>query len=176
MILHSPFTFLSIFSCCVIVAALSHAQDPFGSDPGKKVTSVVSPEPIAPILKATNSTAATNVDSMLKQKVVWELNDVPFAEFQELARKNLGINMHLHDSARNDSLTEDDRINFRCNATVDFGKSLELVLERYHADYVVDGNLVKVISRDVVSEEEFLIREIFDARPLIQAAAAERLG
>lgn len=116
------------------------------------------------------------MEKLLEKSFPMDFHEVMFAEFRELVRESAGVNLYLHYSAIDDSLTDDDLITFRCDETMSLGNALESLLEPFNADYVVEQGMVKIISRDEAASPEFLVRRIIDTRKLIGLLTQERLA
>lgn len=115
---------------------------------------------------------AMDLDAKLEQYVACEILDTEFDDLRKVIQEQLGISIFVHP---NSPMSGNTRINFQCDGSITFEKSLETLLEQHDSDFVVDGNLIKVISRDEIFEMSFLSQKIVDARPLIETFTDERM-
>jgi hypothetical protein len=115
------------------------------------------------------------VPEILKQNWEGTIEASSFQEFAALVRKKFGLNLYLHPSAIADCDFDNQELALHGHS-MKLGKSLELMLDQFEADYLVDDQVVKIVSQEVVGESQFLTRRIVDFRPLIKEAMQDRLG
>jgi hypothetical protein len=91
---------------------------------------------------------------------------------------DFGINVVLDQTARDDSLTEDEPITFKVSG-ISLENALKLMLKNHNATYVVRDDVLLIISLDVASDPEYFRRQVFDCRSLlrlISVAEQHRIG
>lgn len=105
-------------------------------------------------------------EEALKQVIDLNYEETPFSEIMEELSKLTGLNFLLDNSARDDSLTEDEPLTFRIRQ-LPLDKSLELMLIEKNATYVIDSGVVVFISRDVAEDASYMRLKMFDCRELV---------
>ncbi len=110
-------------------------------------------------------------EEALKQVVDLNYDETPFSEIMEELEKKSNLNFMLHDSARDDSLTEDEPLTFRVSQ-LPLNKCLELMLVQKNAAYTIDEGVVVIISRDAAPDTEFMRLKMFDCRELVDVLPA----
>ncbi len=96
----------------------------------------------------------------------------------ENLQEAFGINVVLDQTARDDSLTEDEPITFKVTE-IPLENALKLMLKNHNAAYVVRDDVLLIISLDVASDPEYFRRQVFDCRSLlrlISVAEQHRIG
>ena len=164
--------------------------DPFGSSDGnsdnpfdnplppkrKSTFSAPTPKvklsPLAPApkgkLTASDSTQRTQrTETALNQNVHFTFEDSPFSEIQQSLEAQMGLNLVLTQSAKDDALTADETITFEING-MPLGKALELMLAPYNATYVIDSGAVLFISLDEAEDKKWTRLKMFDCRELVK--------
>ncbi len=160
----------AIVGLCMAVSSLDAQDDPY-QDPSASKKAPASLQ-VMPTPNSDSSVQALEITAKLDQYIECEFMKTRFDELQKIFQKDLGIAVYIHPNA---SLNGSDSITFRCNGSVKLGKVLELILEKYEADFAIDGNVIKVISHGDAHDPEFLSRKIFDSRPLIELATHSRM-
>ena len=128
--------------------------------------------PLAPApkgkLTASDSTQRTQrTETALNQNVHFNFEDSPFSEIQQSLEAQMGLNLVLTQSAKDDALTADETITFEING-MPLGKALELMLAPYNATYVIDSGAVLFISLDEAEDKKWTRLKMFDCRELVK--------
>lgn len=177
----------AFFLClCLLSNQVAGQDNPFGdSSPSNAVRNgadpfsnvgELSPKQAEPAPRASwVSRGEIDLEAMLEKKVNFDFKEVVLAEVRKVIQENMGVATYLHESALDDALDDDVLITFRSGGELSMRKALELMLEPYNADFIIDENVIKIISRDLVDEQQFFIRRIFNARPLIKLIADDRM-
>ena len=106
-------------------------------------------------------------EEALKKVVNFDYDETPWVDIEEELEKNLGFNIFLHESAKDDGLPEDEPITLKLR-DVTCGKALEILLELKNAAYTIDEGIVVVVSGDVVEDSKFMRMKMFDCRDLVE--------
>ena len=104
--------------------------------------------------------------SALTKKVDWEYDDVPFIEIMDQLRDTYGINVVLDQSAEDDSLSEDTSVSFNAK-DIRLKNALRLMLDQNNATFIVKDEVLKIISKDVASDPEFFVRNVYNVGDLV---------
>ena len=150
--------------------------DPFGN--ASPVSTKVAPSKDESSNKNRARICTTEeIEQKLKRPAAMEYDEMAFVEVMDELRDHNGINVILDQSARDDSLTEDELITFKIRDT-SLATALRLMLSQYNATYVIDDGVLRVISMDVASDPDYFRRKIFDCRELLAkiARADSRVG
>ena len=117
-------------------------------------------------LNASDSTQRNRkAESALKQAVNLGFYETPFDEVKEELEDITGLNFILTQSARDDSLTDDELTTFTVTQ-MPLGDALELILASHNATYFIDSGAVQIISVDDADDEAYLRVKMFDCREL----------
>jgi hypothetical protein len=85
-----------------------------------------------------------------------EYDETPFIEVMDELRDNYKINVVLDQSAKDDSLTEDDPITFKVTG-IRLKNALRLMLKEKNATFIVRDETLQIISLDVASDPEYFV-------------------
>ncbi len=114
----------------------------------------------------TGIRSAEDIHSVLQTRVKLEYDEVTFIEVMDELRDQHKINVILDQSARDDSLTEDELVTLNIE-NVTLATGLRLMLMAKNATYLVEDEVLRIISLDVATDPEYFSRRIFDCRELL---------
>nr|ABX10569.1 hypothetical secreted protein [uncultured planctomycete 5H12] len=95
-----------------------------------------------------------------------EYDETPFIEVMDELRDNYKINVVLDQSAKDDSLTEDDPITFKVTG-IRLKNALRLMLKEKNATFIVRDETLQIISLDVASDPEYFVTNVYNVGDLI---------
>ena len=104
--------------------------------------------------------------SALNTKADFAHDDIPFIEIMDQLRDEYGINVALDQSAEDDSLNEDSSITFNAK-DIRLKNALRLMLGDNNATFVVKDEVLLIISKDVASDPEFFVRNVYNVGDLV---------
>ena len=156
---------------------IQNDDDPFGGSHGDNNhnpfgSSESATHQAAPTLESTTTKAARkiattrDVQKTLRQPIEMEYDEVPFMDIMRELQREFGINVMLDQSAKDDSLTEDELVTFHLKNT-NLATALRLMLHEKNATYLIDRGVLRFISLDVASDPEYFQRRIIDCRTLL---------
>ena len=102
----------------------------------------------------------------LDEQVDFEYDETPFIDIMDEIRDKYKINIVLDQSARDDSLTEDDQVSFNVKG-VRMKNALRLMLSEKNATFIVRDEVLRIISKDVADSPEFFITNVFNVGDLV---------
>ena len=170
----------------LVLGGLVSAQDvnPFGSDP------VASADPFAPSapkkpkeakpLVSGNRTATVSHEDKTWEDKTWDArihdaldsqcvlsyDETPWMEIEEALESQFKINIVLDQSARDDSLTEDEPVS--CNLKgLSLRKALRIMLRKKNAAAIVKNEVLLIISLDDAEDSRFMVHSFINVRPLL---------
>ena len=124
-------------------------------------------QPLFQEVTMSDSTRRSNeLRKLLEVDSYFDEEETPFQDIMSRLQEDLKINVFLSETAANDALTRDEPITFSINKAP-LKQALRLMLEQYNATYVVDGGVLKIISRDVENDPEFFVRRMYDVKELL---------
>lgn len=91
------------------------------------------------------------VAAKLKGKITLDYDQSPWSDIEEDLENRLGVNIYLHPSAIDDSLTKDEPVTVHVTAPA--GAALRTMLKMENANYVVKNQVVVVMSLDDLRPE-----------------------
>ncbi len=102
----------------------------------------------------------------LEEPVDWDYDQSSFIEVMDDLKDEYGINVVLDQSARDDSLTEDELVtaNFK---GIRLKNALRLMLKEKNATFIVRDEVLNVISLDVASDPEFFVTNVYNVGDLV---------
>ncbi len=95
-----------------------------------------------------------------------EYDETPFIEVMDELRDNYKINVVLDQSAKDDSLTEDEPVTFKVTG-IRLKNALRLMLKEKNATFIVRDETLQVISLDVASDPEYFVRNVYNVGDLV---------
>ena len=95
-----------------------------------------------------------------------EYDETPFIEVMDELRDNYKINVVLDQSAKDDSLTEDDPITFKVTG-IRLKNALRLMLKEKNATFIVRDETLQIISLDVASDPEYFVTNVYNVGDLV---------
>ncbi|MCH2183835.1 MAG: VWA domain-containing protein, partial [Mariniblastus sp.] len=95
-----------------------------------------------------------------------EYDETPFIEVMDELRDNYQINVILDQSAKDDSLTEDDPITFKVTG-IRLKNALRLMLKEKNATFIVRDETLQIISLDVASDPEYFVTNVYNVGDLV---------
>jgi uncharacterized protein YceK len=120
---------------------------------------------------ATTTTVALSTDQKnretLKQRVTLDFEEIPFVDVMDMIRAEYVLNILLDQSAKDDSLTEDELVTFKVK-DIELGTALQLMLHEFNATYLVRDEVVRIISKDVAYDPEYFAQRIINCEDLIR--------
>lgn len=117
----------------------------------------------------SNSTSRNlETEEKLSEVISVAFDDTPFTDVQEFLTRELDVDFILTQSAKDDSLTKDDKIDFVLNLTPAYSV-LEFMLAEANATYVIRDGVVFVISLDDAEAVDFLRTKMYNCNNLINA-------
>ena len=122
---------------------------------------------VAPAILPSKATQANEkVRKALAQTASFEFDETPFMDIHDELQTTLGINILLTESARDDSLAEDEPIT--CNLqNLPYSKAIRIMLAQENATYVIKDGILKVISLDDAHYPKNLTRKLIDVSHLL---------
>lgn len=136
----------------------------------------VETDPVAP--KISTAAEDARIAKILSKPVNFEFDETPAIDILDMIRDNYSINVLLDQSARDDSLTEDDLITFKAR-NIEMGAALKLMLQQRNATYLIRDGVLQFISKDVAEDPSFFTRKVINCRSLLQqirSVEGERVG
>lgn len=149
-------------------------NDPFGIiEPGATKTAKTS-------MRSSDAVKSTtdHIMKALDAPVDIEYDQTPFIDIMDEFRDRYRINVILDQSALDDSLTEDDQVTINVKG-VRMRSALRLMLARMNSTYVIQDEVLLIISMDVADSPEFFSRKIINCSELlrkIEQAESKRIG
>ena len=110
--------------------------------------------------RSPTSKSEKRMEQILNMPFDGEYYEVPFIRVMEQLRDNYGINVILDQSARDDSLTEDDPITFQASG-IRLNNALNLILKEKNATFIAGDNTLQIISLDVANDPDYFISEFY---------------
>ena len=111
------------------------------------------------------------IHQQLRKPCNLDFDEQPFIDVMDQLCDEYKMNVILDETARDDSLTEDELITIHVR-NVSLSTALRLMLVSKNATYVIKNGILKIISLDSASDPCFFSRKIFDCRNLLQKIAA----
>jgi len=100
----------------------------------------------------------------LKADLVYE--ESPWSKVEEDLELRYGFNIVLTSSAEDDSLTPDEPVTVNLKG-VSLSRSLQVMLEMKNATYVVQDEVIKIISLDDAGHAHYFARHMIKVEPLL---------
>jgi hypothetical protein len=161
---------------------LESGDNPFGgdADPFGPNHSTVNSSTAKSSVAATASAKSVNEGIREKLLATCEVafDETAYSDFEAFLEKELGINVILTTSAKEDSLTEDEVLSGILSG-VSYSSMLRILLVDKNATYCVKDGVLKIISLDVESESRFQVRKMIDVSEtlsIIRKAERDRIG
>lgn len=110
-------------------------------------------------------------EKALKKVVDLDFEETPFSEIMSVLAEMTNLNFILDNSARDDSLTDDEPISFRIRQ-LPLDKALDLMLVGKNATYRIDEGVVVFISLDDAGDAKFMRLKMFDCRDMMDVLPA----
>ena len=107
-------------------------------------------------------------EEKFREVVSLSYDQVPYAEIEMQLEEKTGLNFLLSQSAKDDSLTEDEPITFKL-ANMPLGKAFGLMLVEKNATYIIDSGVVIVISLDDAEDTRWMRLKMYDCEELVKA-------
>ena len=127
----------------------------------------------------SNSTLA---DDEVRQKLYtpcnFDLDETSFVDVKEQLENDLGVNIVLTSSASDDALTEDETFTSDLSG-ITHASALRILLAAKNATYCVQDGVLKIISLDEASDQQWCVRRMTDVSEtlaLIRVAERDRIG
>lgn len=96
--------------------------------------------------------------------------EAPWGEIEEDLEIRYGINIVVPPSARDDSLTKNEPITFKCTA-ISLRNALRLMLFEKNATFTVQKGVLMIISKDDETDPRFMNRSLIDITNLLKLIA-----
>jgi len=181
MMRFSTFAIVGVFLAALFTMSMWPSDARFGSPEtsiAKTVgdeapTQVVSPKGKPLISVSAKRDAAT--EEALESACTIEYDENQFSEVMAELSERFRLNFILHQTAMDDSLTEEELVTIGLRG-VSLAKALELLLEPFNATYAIEEGVVIIISRDNVNDPEFLRLKMFDCKKLVAAFPSPKGG
>ena len=125
-----------------------------------------------------NLTAEEHIIEILDSSVDFEFDETPFIDVMDELRDKYSINVVLDETARQDSLTEEEEVTIALSG-IKMRSALRLMLAEKNSTFVVHDEVLLIISKDVADSPEFLSRKIINCSELlrkIKQAESKRIG
>ena len=106
------------------------------------------------------SATQKNWERILNEPFDAEYDETPFYEVMDELQDNYKNNVLLDQSAKDDSLTEDDPITFKVTG-IRLKNALRLMLKEKNATFMVRDETLQIISLDVASDPEYFLSEFY---------------
>jgi len=150
---------LIVLAFLFVTPVSAQNDDPFGLDgPPTQAATANAPAPYS----STNE----GIRAKLEEPYDFIFDECPWSEIHETLQKKLNINIVLTRSATDDGLPEDEPIT--TNLTQLPAKvGLRLLLEQKNATFVVQDNVLKIISLDDAEDVRYFSTQIFNIRSLL---------
>ena len=95
-----------------------------------------------------------------------DFEDTPFIEVMDFLRDEYKINVVLDQTARDDSLTEDELITFNVKG-IRLKNALRLLLSEKEATFIVRDEVLRIISLSSASDPEFFVTNVYNVGDLV---------
>ena len=149
---------------------MHHAQDdPFGGDEGAGGSQVGSNSQVR-VRPVTQN--GDHVKRQLRQRCNFDYDETPFIDVMSEIAENHNINVVLDQSAKDDSLSEDEPVTFSVT-NLPLSNCLSLMLAEKNATFIVRDDVLNIISMDVASDPEFFRREVINCSKLLRLIASK---
>ncbi len=106
------------------------------------------------------SATQRNLEQILNEPFDAKYDETPFYEVMDELQDNYKINVLLDQSAKDDSLTEDDPITFEVTG-IRLKNALRLMLKEKNSTFMVRDGTLQIISLDVASDPEYFLSEFY---------------
>jgi hypothetical protein len=101
-----------------------------------------------------------NLEQILDMPFDAEYDEHPFIDVMDDLQDNYQVDVILDQSAKDDSLTEDDPITFKANG-IRLKNALHLMLKEKNATFIIGNETLQIISLDVASDPEYFLSEFY---------------
>ncbi len=105
-------------------------------------------------------------EAKLREVVSLEYLEVPWKEIEQDLEERGAFNIFLDQSARDDSLNEDEPLTFQLS-DIPLEKALLMLLAEKNATFHIDHGIVVVISRDDAEDPRYMKVKMYNCRDLI---------
>jgi hypothetical protein len=107
-----------------------------------------------------------SIRASLNQKIDIDFDEIPWSEVEEFLENTLQLNIVLTTSAQDDSLGEDEPITCQLKGMT-VRSALRILLVNKNATFLVQDNVVKIISLDDAEDEKFFTNHFINVRHLL---------
>jgi hypothetical protein len=107
----------------------------------------------------------------LAQPLSFDFDETAFSDVQLFFEEELGVNVLLDQSAKDDSLTADEPIVFQLTE-VPGDHALQMLLATKNATYTLQAGVIRIISLDDAVEPRFLGSKVFNVTRILNSFAA----
>jgi len=117
-------------------------------------------------LRLTGSPKEEQILSALDEEVNLNYDEAPWSDVAEKLQKDYGINIVLTSSASDDSLTEDEPITVNLTG-IRLKNALRIMLEQKNATFVVQDEVLKIISLDDAEDIRWFVTNVYNVGDLV---------
>ena len=104
----------------------------------------------------------------LATPVSFDYDETPVVNIMDELGNKFGIDFVLDQTARDDSLTEDDTLTIALRRAIRLDACLKLMLAEKNATITVQDGVVRIISMDVADSPESFMTRVLDCRTLLK--------
>lgn len=112
----------------------------------------------------------------LATPVLLEYDEATFLDVKVDLEQKFKIDILLDQTAKDDSLTEEDSLTFSNLRKLRLDTCLKLMLAEQNATITVQDGVLRVISLDVADVPEYFLIQVFDCRSLIDKLTENRMN
>ena len=161
-------TFIGVI-CTSVEQTAAQDADPFGS--GEQPTAKqISSAAITDKQASPRLSPAERIRKALSEPCTLDYDEAAWSDVEADLEARYQINIVLSQSARDDSLTDDDSITVNLRG-IRLGNALRLMLMENNATFVAQDQVLRIISLDdAASAPHFFSRRIFDVSEILLAA------
>ena len=126
-------------------------------------------------LRLTGSEKEEQILDALDQEANLEYDEEPWSQVAEDLELKYGINIVLTDSAEDDSLTDDEPITVNLTG-IRLKNALRIMLEDVNATFVVQDEVLKIISLDDAEDVRWFVTNVYNVGDLVAPRAPIQTG
>ena len=111
----------------------------------------------------------------LEEPATLQYDETPWSEVEEALERKYRINIVLDQSARDDSLTEDEPITANLQG-ISLKNALRLMLKEKNATFIVRNEVLLIISLDDAEDTKYFVTNVFNVGDLVAPRSSGGVG